>query len=188
MSLIIGTSFNLLLIAGCCILAFIARGLPDNFNECWYIFLCVVATIFIWIAFFTTYFSAFYAVYKAALLAAALIMNSLVVIIAFFGPKIYAIAFIADKDIKITDFEGSVSRGRQTETSVVSHGTSDTNVSEKWIVGDDYEFLTACSVISTARLESTYMARAQYVEQLILQATKWQMMTNQLWHEVLFNL
>ena len=131
MSLIIGTSFNLLLIAGCCILAFIARGLPDNFNECWYIFLCVVATIFIWIAFFTTYFSAFYAVYKAALLAAALIMNSLVVIIAFFGPKIYAIAFIADKDIKITDFEGSVSRGRQTETSVVSHGTSDTNVSEK---------------------------------------------------------
>ena len=135
MSLVIGTSFNLLLIAGCSILAFIARGLPDNFNECWYIFLCVVTTIFIWIAFFTTYFSAFYVVYKAALLAAALILNSLVVIIAFFGPKIYAIAFIADKDIKISDFEGSMSRGGQTETSVVSHGTTETSLGEKWIVG-----------------------------------------------------
>ena len=129
MSLIVGTSFNLLLITACAIFAFVARGLPDNFNESWYIFLCVVTTLFIWIAFFTTYFSAFYVVYKAALLAAALILNSLVVVVAFFGPKIYAIAFIADKDIKLTDFEGSMSYGGQTETSVVSKNTEFT---EKW--------------------------------------------------------
>ena len=123
-TLIVGTGYNLLLITACSVFAFVARGLPDNFNESWYIFLCVMTTLFIWIAFFTTYFSAFYVVYKAALLAAALILNSLVVLVAFFGPKIYAIAFIPDENIKITDFEGSMSRGGQTESSAVSTGST----------------------------------------------------------------
>ena len=128
MSLIMGSMLNLLLITACSILAFMARSLPDNFNESWYILLCVVTTLFIWVAFFTTYFSAFYAIYKAALLGSALILNSLVVIIAFFGPKIYAIAFIADKDIKITNFEGSMTRGGQSQSnmSVVSSTATDT--------------------------------------------------------------
>ena len=124
-TLVIGTSFNLLLITMCSVFAFIARGLPDNFNESWYIFLCVVTTLVIWIAFFTTFFSAFYVVYKAALLAAALILNSMVVVVSFFGPKMYAIAFIPDDKIKITDFSGSMSRGGQTETSVVSTANID---------------------------------------------------------------
>ena len=119
MTLVVGISYNLLVIIVCSVFAFVARGLPDNFNESWYIFLCVVTTLFIWIAFFTTYFSAFYVVYKAALLAAALIFNSLVVVVAFFGPKMYALVFIPDEKIKITDFTGSMSRGGQTETSVV---------------------------------------------------------------------
>ena len=119
MTLVVGTSYNLFLIIVCSVFAFVARGLPDNFNESWYIFLCVVTTLFIWIAFFTTYFSAFYVVYKAALLAAALIFNSLVVVVAFFGPKMYALAFIPDEKIQITDFTGSMNRGGQTETSVV---------------------------------------------------------------------
>ena len=129
MSLIVGTSFNLLLMAACSVFAFIARSLPDNFNESWYIVLCVVTTLVIWIAFFTTYISVFYFVYNAALLAAALILNSLVVVVAFFGPKIYAIAFIADKDIQITDFNGSVSYGSRTQTSVVS--TQNTEVARE---------------------------------------------------------
>ena len=120
MSLVVGTSFNLLLMTACAGFAFIVRDLPDNYNESWYIFLCVVTTLVIWIAFFTTYISVFYVVYKAALLAAALILISLVVVVAFFGPKIYAIAFIADKDIQITDFEGSISYGNRTQTSMVS--------------------------------------------------------------------
>ena len=125
-TLIVGSSFNLLLISACAIFACITRGLPDNFNESWYIFLCVVTTIFIWIAFFTTYFSAFYVVYKTALLAAVLILNSLVVLVAFFGAKIYAIAFVADKDIKVNDHEGSMSNGFQTELSTVSNGNTET--------------------------------------------------------------
>ena len=119
-TLVIGTSYNLLLVTACSIFAFIARGLPDNFNESWHIFLCVVTTLFVWIAFFTTYFSAFYVVYKAALLAAALILNSLVVLVAFFIPKMYALAFISEENIQISDFKGSMSRGGQTESSGVS--------------------------------------------------------------------
>ena len=129
MSLVVGTSFNLLLMTACAGFAFIVRDLPDNYNESWYIFLRVVTTLVIWIAFFTTYISVFYVVYKAALLAAALILNSLVVVVAFFGPKIYAIALIADKDIQITDFEGSISYGNRTQTSMVS--TENTEGAEK---------------------------------------------------------
>ena len=125
MTLVVGTSYNLLVITVCSIFAFVAKGLPDNFNESWYIFLCVVTTLFIWIAFFTTYFSTFYLVYKAALLAAALILNSLVVLVAFFGPKMYALVFIPDDKIKITDFTGSMNRGGQTQTSVVAASSID---------------------------------------------------------------
>ena len=100
-------SYNLLLIFLCSVLAFLTRKLPDNFNESWYIFLCVSTTLFIWIAFLPTYFAAFYAYHKATLLALALILNGVVTLVCLFGPKIYALYYIADKDIKITDFSSS---------------------------------------------------------------------------------
>lgn len=125
-TLFVCTSFNLILVLACSVLAFLARGLPDNFNESWYIFLCVCTTIFVWVAFFTTYFSAYYMYYKAALLAAALILNGCVVMLAMFAPKIYALIYVADKDIKITDFSGSVSRGGTTRQTNVS--TDDSKV------------------------------------------------------------
>ncbi len=94
-----------------------SRSLPDNFNESWYIFLSVCTTLFIWIAFLPTYFNAFYAYHKSALLALALILNGLVVLICLVGPKVYALFYIEDTDIKISDFSG------RTSSSEVSRST-----------------------------------------------------------------
>ena len=128
-SIILGTSLNMLLILGCSILAFVARNLPDNFNESWYIFICVTTTLVVWIGFFTSYYSAFYQLYKAAILGAALILNSLVVIFALFGPKIYAIVFVADADVQISNFQGTISRG--------GASTAMTSVDEAGVVTND---------------------------------------------------
>lgn len=105
-------AFNIFLVLLCSIFAFLARKLPDNFNECWYIFLTLATTLFIWMAFLPTYYSAFYAYHKAAFLALALILIGAATLVVLFGPKLYALFFVAEDDIKITDFEGSHSSSK----------------------------------------------------------------------------
>ncbi len=97
-------SFNLLLLLLCAIFGFLTRKLPDNFNESWYIFISVSTTIFIWIAFLPTHIMAFYAYHKAALLSLALILNAAVTSLCLFVPKIYAVYFVDENDIKVTNF------------------------------------------------------------------------------------
>ena len=98
----LGFNFTLLLI--CSIFAFLTRKLPDNFNESWYIFLSVSTTLFVWMAFLPTYFAAFYAYHKAALLGLALILSTFVSMVCQFGPKMYALFYVDEKDIQITNF------------------------------------------------------------------------------------
>ena len=107
--------FNLLLMVICSILAFLTRRLPDNFNESWYIFLSVSTTLFIWVAFLPTYYAAFYALHKAALLALALNLNGSVTLLCLFAPKIYALYYIPDKDIKISNFTSESFHGNEIE-------------------------------------------------------------------------
>ena len=118
-SLVIPLSFNLLLLLLCSILGFLCRGLPENFNESWYIFISVSTTLFIWVAFFPTYIMAFYAYHKAALLALALILNASVTILCLFAPKVYAVYFVDEKTIKITNYD---------ETDFSSGSTKNTNI------------------------------------------------------------
>ena len=102
--LLIPLSFNIFLILVCAVFAFLTRKLPDNFNESWYIFLCGSATLFMWVAFLPTYYTAFYAFHKEALLALALIINGFTLVVCLFAPKVYALYFVDEKDIKISDF------------------------------------------------------------------------------------
>ena len=104
-SLVVPMSFNLFLLFLCAIFGFLTRKLPDNFNESWYIFISVITTIFIWIAFVPTYLLAFYAYHKAALLALALILNSFIIMLCLFVPKLYALFFVDEKNIKSTNFD-----------------------------------------------------------------------------------
>ncbi len=106
-SLVIPLSLNLFLLLLCATFGFLTRKLPDNFNESWYIFISVSTTLFIWIAFLPTYILAFYAYHKSALLSLALNLNASITIMCLFAPKIYALFFVDDKLIKVTNFQES---------------------------------------------------------------------------------
>ena len=101
-NLLIPLSYNIILLLLCAIFGFLTRKLPDNFNESWYIFIAVTTTMFVWIACLPTYFVAFYAYHKAALLALGLIMNGIVISLCLYAPKIYAIYYVDEKDIQIS--------------------------------------------------------------------------------------
>ncbi len=90
-------ALNLILILWCSFFAFKARTLPDNFNESKYIFLSVCTTIFLWLAFIPTYFTAFYATQKTLLLACILLLNPTVMLLCLYIPKLYAI-YMLDED------------------------------------------------------------------------------------------
>ena len=64
-------------------------------------------TLFIWVAFLPTYYVTFYAYHKAALLAFAMILNGVVTVVCFFVPKIYAVFYVDEKDIKVANFDES---------------------------------------------------------------------------------
>ena len=103
-TILIPLSYNLMILLLCAVYGFLTRKLPDNFNESWYIFISVTTTLFVWIAFLPTYFMAFYAYHKAALLALALVLNAAVTALCLYAPKIYAVYFIDDAKIKVTNF------------------------------------------------------------------------------------
>ena len=127
-SLVTCLVLNFVLMLLCCILGLLTRHLPDNFNESWYIFLSVCTTLFIWIAFLPTYFNAFYAIHKAALLALALILNGYAIIICLFGPKMYALYYIKESDIKTSNFNAS------SYNTDISAGTSNSTIDKKYCV------------------------------------------------------
>ena len=103
-ALLIPLAFNILLLILCAVFGFLTRQLPDNFNESWYIFISVVTTIFIWIAFLPTYLVAFYAYHKAALLSLALVLNASVTLLCLFAPKLYAVYWVDETHIKVSNF------------------------------------------------------------------------------------
>ena len=92
-------AFNIFLLTCSVILAFLTRHLPDAFNESWYMFLSVGATLLVWLAFLPTYFIVFYAYYKATVLSLALSFNAICNTSLLFMPKIYAIYWRKDRDI-----------------------------------------------------------------------------------------
>ena len=107
LSLTIPLSFNLLLFILCAVFGFLTHKLPDNFNSAWYIFITVSTTLFVWVAFLPTYLLAFYSYHKAVLLALALIPNASFTGLALFVPKVYAVYYVDDKNIKVTNFSAS---------------------------------------------------------------------------------
>ncbi len=100
--LIAPLAYNMVLILSCSLYGFKARALPDNFNESKYIFLSVCTTIFLWLAFIPTYFTAFYATQKTLLLACILLLNPTVILLCLYIPKIYAIYLVDEDHMKIS--------------------------------------------------------------------------------------
>ncbi|CAH1780395.1 unnamed protein product [Owenia fusiformis] len=101
-SLIVPLVYNLVLIILCAIHGFKTRTLPDNFNESRFIFFSVSTTLFLWIAFLPTYFTASSAYHKATLLSALLILNASITLLVLFLPKLYAIYYLSEAQMKFT--------------------------------------------------------------------------------------
>ena len=123
-NLLLPLSYNLLMLFLCAIFGFLTRKLPDNFNESWYIFISATTTIFIWVAFLPTHMMAFYAYHKAALLSLALILNGTTTLICLFVPKLYALFFVNDQEIQITNFSTETSESNGSKRSTASDITN----------------------------------------------------------------
>lgn len=107
---LIPLSYNVAIILVCSVLGFLTRKLPENFNESWYIFVSTSSTCFMWAIFLPTYFNAFYAYHKAALLAFCLVLNTLVTLACLFLPKLYAIFYVDDGRIQFGTMNSKVGR------------------------------------------------------------------------------
>ena len=100
-SLIPPLGYNIILILACSFYAFKARSLPDNFNESRYIFACVSTTLFLSLAFLPSYFAAFFAYHKVILLTLVVILNSSVVVLCLYIPRVYAVYYVEEAKLKI---------------------------------------------------------------------------------------
>ncbi|ESO94405.1 hypothetical protein LOTGIDRAFT_145056 [Lottia gigantea] len=94
-------SYNILLVLTCTYFAFRTRKLPDNFNESRFISMCVYTTLVIWLAFIPTYFTAGREYLKTVSLAIALILNSTVVLLFLYLPKIYATIYLLEHNSRV---------------------------------------------------------------------------------------
>ena len=114
-------SLNLILLLLCAAYGFLARKLPENFNESWFIFVCVSTTAFMWMVFLPTYFTMFYAYHQAALLAFCLILNACITLLCLYVPKLYALYFVSEDRLKVTstmDTTGTFVGGRSRDSRV----------------------------------------------------------------------
>ena len=128
-------SYNIFLILCCTVLGYRTRSLPDNFNDSKYIFLCSCATMFLWVVLIPTYFAVFYSQHKVILLSLALILNSTVITLTLFCPKIYALYWLTEDQMHIKHVGSvglSVGPGLSTGASTrVTHFKHPLNVTEQ---------------------------------------------------------
>ena len=100
LGLIILLTYNLLLLLLCAVFGFLTRKMPENFNEALSILVSVSFTVFLWLVFLYTYFTAFYAVHQVTMLATCLLLNATITLLCFFVPKVYAAYFVTESKIK----------------------------------------------------------------------------------------
>ncbi|XP_064629029.1 metabotropic glutamate receptor 3-like [Lineus longissimus] len=98
--LIASLGYNVCLVLACTFYAVKARKVPQNFNETRFISFNVYTTLILWLAFIPTYFTASSEFSKVLFLIVAIIVNSYVVLILLFVPKLYAVFYVSDDDLK----------------------------------------------------------------------------------------
>lgn len=94
-------TYNILLVSISSYYGFLTRKLPENFNEASYIFVSVSTTLFVWLVLLPVYFTTEMAKYQSILLASTCLLNSLITLVCLFLPKLYAIWFMDEQNLKI---------------------------------------------------------------------------------------
>ena len=94
--------YNMSLMVVCAVLGFLARHLPENYNDSQFIFVSVSTTLFVWILFVPAYFTAYYAYLRSAIIGFCLISNVSVTLVCQFARIAYAVFFVPTDNIKFT--------------------------------------------------------------------------------------
>ena len=100
-TLLVPMAYNIVLTFCCVFFGFATRKLPENFNESWFIFICVSKTLFLWTVMFPSYFLAFYAYHRATILASCLIFDCYLTVVLLYVPKLYALWFLTEERMNI---------------------------------------------------------------------------------------
>ena len=139
--LLLPLSVNMVLLIWCSVLAFKTRHLPEAYNEAWYIFLSVSATLVIWGAFIPAYFLMFYAYYRETLLSLCVSLSAICNLALLFFPKVYAV-YCVDEDRISTSFS-MINFGEQSRVSKRTISTSTLPEPEIYTLSDEKRTRTA---------------------------------------------
>jgi len=97
---LIPLAYNMALMVVCAVLGFMARHLPENFNDSQFIFVSVATTLFVWILFVPAYFTAYYAYLRSAIIGFCLVSNVGVTLVCQFVRIVYAVFFVPTTNIR----------------------------------------------------------------------------------------
>ncbi|XP_022091681.1 metabotropic glutamate receptor 3-like [Acanthaster planci] len=92
---LVSCAYNRVLILGCCVFAFLARKVPDNYNEFKFIGVSVYSTLLACLAAIPVYSTAQDASQKVAAFCLAVLLNAYLTVACVYIPKLYAIRFIS---------------------------------------------------------------------------------------------
>jgi 7 transmembrane sweet-taste receptor of 3 GCPR len=119
----------MILMIGCAVLGFLARHLPENFNDSQFIFISVSTTLFVWILFIPAYFTAYYAYLRSVIIGFCLVSNIGVTLGCQFIRIVYAVLFVPtdkiqfsaslDNRVTVMSISAAPSAVRQIKTTVV---------------------------------------------------------------------
>ncbi|XP_072043031.1 metabotropic glutamate receptor-like [Amphiura filiformis] len=93
--------YNTILVLLCCYYAFKSRQVPDNYNESKFIGISVYSNLVICLCVVPVYSVTKSAVYKIAVVCLALVVNAYLHVICVYVPKIYAVKYVSEADMKV---------------------------------------------------------------------------------------
>ena len=114
---IVPLTYNVLMIITCAVLGYQSRKLPENFNESWFIFISISTTLFMWIVFLPTYFTAFYVYNQVAILGFCLLLNVCITMGCLFLPKVYALFWVDEKSLVFSKMTATTSIGPSSQAN-----------------------------------------------------------------------
>ncbi|KFM79257.1 Metabotropic glutamate receptor 3, partial [Stegodyphus mimosarum] len=119
-SVILGLSYNMVLIILCTVYAYKTRNIPENFNESKYISFTMYSSCIVWLAFVPIYCSTWqdYKV-QSTILCMSVSISGTVTLACLFLPKIYIVIFRPEKNIRYPSSANNTGTGNYTTTQPV---------------------------------------------------------------------
>ena len=116
--LIVSLGYNLLLLILSTYFAFLARKIPENFNEAKFINVTLYTIIIIWLAFIPTYLATanLNSIYQTSSLIIAIVLTTTTTLMCLFAPKIYLI------------LRHQIKQAKETKPVTSTNGVTTTNV------------------------------------------------------------